>query len=77
MNRIRRKALEDILSKLEDVHAMLTDVQEAEEEARDNIPESLQESERYEHAEAACDALYEAVSNLEAAAESIQEAIDA
>lgn len=47
---------------------------EEEEDARDNIPESLQNSERYERADAACDAIQSSIDSLEEAIENIEEA---
>jgi hypothetical protein len=54
----------------------LEDLQEQEEEARDNIPESLQDTEKYERADEACSNLEDAVSGLEDVIDSITEAID-
>ena len=55
MNAQRRKDLDNVhtklmeaLMKLEEVKNELEYVHEEEEEARDNMPESLQESERYQ-----------------------------
>lgn len=45
-----------------------------EEEYKDNMPENLQSSERYEKAEAAVDALGSAVSSLEEVLDYIEEA---
>ena len=45
-----------------------------EEEYRDNIPENLQSSERYEQAEAACDAMQEALDQIEEAISNIENA---
>ena len=50
-------------------------LQEEEEEYRDNIPENMQGGERYEQAEAACDALSEAVDSISPAIDSINEAM--
>ena len=58
MNKIRRKAIEEIREQLEELKASLEDLQEEEEEYRDNMPDNLQGSERYEKAD-------EAVSNME------------
>ena len=52
------------------------DTQAEEEEYRDNIPENMQESERYEKADEACDNLSEAVDNLEEVISSIEAAIE-
>ena len=53
MNKIRRKALRGILTKLEELEALKSEIQEMleeikdeEQEALDNMPESLQEGER-------------------------------
>ena len=57
MNKVRRKELQelyDIISEAKDRLEMLYD---EEEEYKDNMPENLQSSERYERAEAAVDAL--------------------
>ena len=53
MNKVRRKELQelyDIISEAKDRLEMLHD---EEEEYKDNMPENLQSSERYEKAEAA------------------------
>jgi len=75
MNKVRRKELQelyDIISEAKDRLEMLHD--EEEEEYKDNMPENLQSSERYERAEAAVDALDSAVSSLEEALDYIEEA---
>lgn len=73
MNKVRRKELQelyDIISEAKDSLEMLHD----EEEYKDNMPENLQSSERYERAEAAVDALDSAVSSLEEVLDYIEEA---
>ena len=54
----------------------LEDLQAEEEEYRDSIPENMQESERYEKADEACDNLSSAVDSLEEAISSIEAAIE-
>ena len=49
MNKIRRKNLQSIIDQLEELKGSLEDLQAEEEEYRDNIPENMQESERYAH----------------------------
>ena len=46
MNNVRRKALAEIQSQIETLKDHLEAIKDEEEEARDNIPESMQESER-------------------------------
>ena len=69
MNAMRRKLLQSIMDKLEDLKSDLAVLTEEEEESRDNIPENLWGSERYEKADEACD-------NLNGAFDSLEEAID-
>lgn len=76
MNKERRKKLNKIKEKIEEIIEELQKIQGEEEDAMDNIPESLMESERYENMETAvsfmedaADNLEEAVSNIECAAE--------
>ena len=76
MNKARRKALDEVISKIEEAKEPLENLQAEEEEYRDNMPENLQGSERYEAADAAVDnmssavdALDEAISNIESAQE--------
>lgn len=75
MNKIRRKNLQAIIDQLEELKCSLEDLQ-TEEEYRDNIPENMQESERYEKADEACDNLSSAVDSLEEAISSIEAAIE-
>lgn len=65
MNRERRKNIQGILDHLEELKGSLEEVQAEEEEYRDNIPENLQGSERYEKADEACDTLSGAVDSLD------------
>ena len=68
MNRQRRKALRDIIDQLETLRMQLEDLQTEEEDYRDNFPESLQNSERYERTEEICESLSDAVDEMEQAA---------
>jgi len=69
MNKARRKAIETISDKLTELQEDLQAIREEEEEAYDNLPEGIQDSERGE-------AMQEAMDNLESAESSIQDAID-
>ncbi len=75
MNRVRRKNRQSIIDQLEELKGSLEDLHAEEEEYRDNIPENMQESERYEKADDACDNLSDAVDNLEEVISSIEAAI--
>ncbi len=65
MNKKRRKNIQDVVEQLEGLKTTLEELQGEEETCRDNIPENLQCSERYEKADEACDTLYDAVNSLE------------
>ena len=74
MNAKRRKKLVTAQDILEAVKERLEELLEEEEEARDNLPENLLNSERYERAEAACDNITDAIDSLEEAMSYIEEA---
>ncbi len=76
MNKARRKALSAIIDKLEELKCDLEVLQSEEEEYRDNMPENLQNSERYEVADNACSNMEDAVSYLEDAISSIEAATE-
>lgn len=69
MNNPRRKALNNIIEKLEYLQADLEALKDEEDEYRDNIPENLQESQRYYDSEEASD-------NLDGALEAFDELIE-
>ena len=74
MNKIRRKNLQSIIDQLEGLRDSIEDLQAEEEAYRDNIPENMQDSERYEKADAACSNLSDAVDELEEVISSIEAA---
>lgn len=76
MNKERRKSLREIQSKLERLGEDLEALKEEEEEYRDNMPENLQESDRYQRADEVCDLLQEALESLDGAYQNIEEAVE-
>lgn len=76
MNKIRRKNLQAIINQLEELKSSLEHLQAEEEEYRDNIPENMQGSERYEKADEASGNLSGAVDNLEEVISGIKAAIE-
>ena len=74
MNKARRKALDEVISKIEEAIELLENLQVEEEEYRDNMPENLKGSERYEAADAAVDNMSSAVDALDEAISSIESA---
>lgn len=74
MNKARRKELEELYDIIYEAKDRLEMLHDEEEKYRDNIPENLQGSERYERAEEAVDALDSAMSSLEDALDYIETA---
>lgn len=69
MNNRRRDRLKGVLTSLENAQNTIEAVTDQEEDALDNIPENLMDSEMY-------DKIDEAVENLNAAQEKLQETIE-
>ena len=76
MNKPRRKNLQVLLDQLAEIRDTLEAIKDEEEEYRDNMPENLQGSERYEKADTVCDDLCDAVSNLEEVIANIENSIE-
>lgn len=84
MNKIRRKELAKIVAKLETLEALRSEIQEEleaimeeEQEALDNMPESLQDSEKGQQMQEYLDAMESALDDLEEIdIDSIREQID-
>lgn len=75
MNSERRKKLESLYCKLTDIKDILDEIKDEEECCFDNIPENLQNSEKYERVATAYDALDSAFTSIEETLEYIEEAI--
>lgn len=65
MNRDRRKRLMQLSEKLSEVRTSLESILEEEENAFDNLPESIQESEKGERMQEYIENIGEAISNIE------------
>ena len=74
MNKARRTSLMNLQDIINKAKEKLEELLEEEEEARDNLPENLLNSERYERAEAACNNITSAIDSLEEAMSYIEEA---
>lgn len=72
MNKLRRKQIQEALSLIEKAYALLTNAKEEEEMAFENLPESLQESERGTAMQDNVDYLDTAVTGLEEAKEALE-----
>lgn len=75
MNNVRRKNIEKVIGMISDARSLLEELMEEEEEYRDNMPENLQGSERYEKADEACYNMEEAIGNLEDIESTLEEVI--
>lgn len=76
MNNQRRKTLADISAALESLREQLGDVHSEEQDAFDNMPEGLQDSERGQKTQEAIEQLDSAFSDLESAIEAIGNAME-
>ena len=76
MNRIRRKEIQEVISKIEELYETVENIKSDEEDYRDNIPENLQNSARYDKADDACLMLEEAMDNLSEAMANLEEACE-
>lgn len=74
MNKIRRKALDNIYSLIQQIIENLEDIKSQEEDCLDNMPESLRDSKNACAAETAIASMEDALDNLYNAAENIEEA---
>lgn len=74
MNKMRRKQLDEVIAKITAAKDLLETLQEEEEEYRDNMPENLSGSEKYEAADAAADNMSSAVDSLDEAISCIESA---
>lgn len=71
MNNTRRKTIRNIRLSLEDIMVTLESTRDDEQDAFDNLPESLQESERGERMQECIDYLDEAIGSLEEAMDNL------
>lgn len=76
MNAERRKALNSVIDKINDAMSELEGLRDEEEEYKDNMPENMHGSERYENAESAVSNMQEAYDQLEDAVSKIEEACE-
>lgn len=75
MNRERRKRLEEITAQLQEIHNSLEEISEEEQDALDNMPESIQNSERGEYAQAKIDTIGDAMTDLESSIDNLTEVL--
>ena len=66
MNNERRKVINKMIAKLEEVQSELDSCGDLEQEAYDNMPKGLQESERGDRMQANVDTLYGVIEAIDA-----------
>jgi len=76
MNNIRRSQIAKLKSQLEEVRDSISDLCNEEQEYYDNMPESIQESEKGDAAQAAADALQSACDEIDSAVSELDTAIE-
>jgi len=76
MNKLRRKSLQEIFDKLSDLREEIESIKDEEDESRENMPENLQGSERYEQSETASYNMDEAMEYISSACDSIESAME-
>ncbi|NBK25358.1 MAG: hypothetical protein EOM68_25465 [Spirochaetia bacterium] len=76
MNKERREKLTKLQEQLDGISTDIEALRDEEQEAMDNMPESLQGSERYEAMESAVSYLDDVLSSLEEASSCIESAME-
>lgn len=74
MNKDRRRQLEDVKDSLDEAIALLNDIKDEEQDAYDNLPESLQASANASKMTDAIDTIDDAISSVEEAQRHIEKA---
>ncbi len=77
MNKERRKRLQEVIDQLENLKEEVSSICEEEQEAYDNMPESLQDGERGSQMYENISTLEDQESNFDDLIESLQEVIEA
>lgn len=75
MNKNRRSIIKRASDYLDRALELIRDAKYEEQDALDNMPENLQNSERYETMESAIDALEDAISSIDEAKDCIDRAV--
>lgn len=76
MNKQRRKAVQTLAERLEELKADIEAVLDEEQECFDNMPEAFQEGERGGRAQEIIEALEEAINSMDEAMEQLEAAVD-
>ena len=74
MNKGRRSQLDLAIEKLNEAKKIIEDCYSEEESGRDNLPESLADSEQYQKMDDACNAMEDAIDGIDEVINSLEEA---
>ena len=75
MNKNRRKRIADLRERIDIIKNELEEVMEEEQDARDNLPNNLQASEKAEQMDDTIGSIEYAIGNLEETIENLDEAV--
>lgn len=73
MNKERRKQLQEAIAKLDEARSIIETMRDEEQEAFDNMPESLQSAERGQKMDEAIGKMTDVADDLESAIENLNE----
>ena len=76
MNKQRRKQIEGMIDKLDNIKEHISDILDDEQNAFDNMPESIQYSERGYNMQEAIDNLDDSIGNIVDAIDNLYDAIE-
>lgn len=76
MNKQRRNILSKCIEELEDIKSRIADVSNEENDAKDAMPESLQDTDRYYEMEENCDEMDDATGQIDDIIDILQGVID-
>lgn len=65
MNKVRRARVDEVIERLQELQSEIEDILREEYEYRDNIPENMQQSEKYETADSNCNCLQNACDSID------------
>ena len=75
MNKERRKRIADLCERIDVIKNELEEVMNEEQDARDNFPDNLQDSEKAEKMDDAIGSIEYAMGDLESAIENLEQAV--
>lgn len=73
MNKARRERIQEVADNLNSIVSVVEQIKEEEDEYRDNMPENLQTSEKYEYSEECSDKMDDVITSLNEQIEILQE----